>query len=81
MVPELFLKIFRYVNVFYVNYRLEFQISAQLMTYNTYNKRDTRRLYYGFRVKLVVFMAQDQLFQILWTSGVLLSFIILFVAQ
>ena len=45
------------LNVFRVNGRQEFQIRAQLMTYTIYNNCDPTRLYYGFRVKLMVFMA------------------------
>ena len=47
---------------FYVNFGQEFQIRAQLMTDTVYNERDPTRLYYGFRIKLMVFMALTNCF-------------------
>ena len=77
-----FSKYFRYVNVFYVNYRQYFQIRAQLVAdkkIKNYNKRDyimVPELSSWFLwLWPIVFV------KFLWSSCVLLSFLILFVAQ
>ena len=65
------LKIFRNVIVFYVKYRQELQIRAQLKTDTIYKKGVPTRLYYCLRIELVIFMARGfhQVFvKILWTS-------------
>ena len=77
-----FFKNFLYVNVFYVNYRQDFQIRTQLMTDNIYSKVGPTRLYYGFRVKLMVFMALTNFFRKNFMDFLsFASFVIFFVAQ
>ena len=79
---ELFFKIFPLCKCYYVNCWQEFQLGAQSMTDNIYNKRGPTRLYYGSRVKLKVFMALTNCFRkIIWASSFLLLFVKLFVAQ
>ena len=58
-----FSKNFRNVIVFYVNYGQKFQIRAQLMTDTVYDKRDFTRLFNGFRIGLMVFMALTKCFR------------------
>ena len=58
-----FSKIFRYLNVYYVNYGQKIQIKAQLLTDIVYNKRDRATLCYVLRIKLTVFMALTNCFR------------------
>ena len=77
---DFFSKYFPYVDVFYVNYGQEFQISAQLLIDTIYNKRDqkreqTTRLYFVIRVKLMVFMALTNCFRKNFTDFFRFAFI------
>ena len=53
------------------------------MTDTGYKKSEPMRFFYGFRIKLTVFMALTNCFfvKILWTSCVLFSFLMIFVVQ
>ena len=77
-----FKKRFRSVDVFHVNYGRELQIRDRLMTDTIYNKRDTLRFCYGFRIKLMVSMALTYCLRRIFLNFLrFVSFLMIFVVQ